>query len=166
MDWRQIKNIFIISFLILNLYLIYELVKVINSNNVDIKTEVESTIETRLKLEGIEYGSLPDTYVEDFTLKATNPKLFTIEDAQKSVLSNQVVTINGNTELVSVLKEPLLITEKSGPTELNKFIKENILYGDQYRFWKKAMMVFPLFIRSNIRENHYLKMIRQDLSLM
>ena len=82
--------------------MIYELVKVIDSNDVDVKTEVESTIETRLKLEGIEYGSLPDAYVEDFTLKATNPKIFTIEDAQKSVLSNQVVTINGNTELVWV----------------------------------------------------------------
>ena len=32
-------------------------------------------------------------YVEDFTLKA-NPKTFTIEDTQKSVLSNQMVTIN------------------------------------------------------------------------
>ena len=76
-------------------------------------------------------------YVEDFTLKA-NSKTFTIEDTQKSVLSNQMVTINRNTELVSILKEPLPITEKFGPTELNNFIKENVLYGDQYRFWKKS----------------------------
>ena len=76
-------------------------------------------------------------YVEDFTLKA-NPKTFTIEDTQKSVLSNQMVTIHRNTELVSILKEPLPITEKFGPTELNNFIKENVLYGDQYRFWKKS----------------------------
>ena len=76
-------------------------------------------------------------YVEDFTLKA-NPKIFTIEDTQKSILSNQMVTINSNTELVSILKEPLPITEKFGPTELNNFIKENVLYGDQYRFWKKS----------------------------
>ena len=138
MDWSKIKNIFIISFLILDLYLIYEFVKVIDSNEVDVKTEIESSIETRLKAEGIEYGPLPDTYVEDFTLKATNPKIFTIEDTQKSILSNQMVTINRNTELVSILKEPLPITEKFGPTELNKFIKENVLYGDQYRFWKKS----------------------------
>ena len=76
-------------------------------------------------------------YVEDFTLKA-NSKTFTIEDTQKSVLSNQMVTINRNTDLVSILKEPLPITEKFGPTELNNFIKENVLYGDQYRFWKKS----------------------------
>jgi regulatory protein YycI of two-component signal transduction system YycFG len=49
-----------------------------------------------------------------------------------------MVNINQNTELVSILKEPLLISEKFGPTELNNFIKENILYGDQYRFWKRG----------------------------
>ena len=49
-----------------------------------------------------------------------------------------MVKIHRNTELVSILKEPLPITEKFGPTELNNFIKENVLYGDQYRFWKKS----------------------------
>ena len=137
MDWSKIKNIFIISFLILDLYLIYELVQVIDSNQVDVKAEIESSIETKLKAEGIEYGPLPESIVEDFTLKA-KPKIFTREDTQKSELSNQIFKININTELVSFLKEPLPITENFGPTELNKFIKENILYGDQYRFWKKS----------------------------
>ena len=36
---------------------------------------------------------LPEKYVEDFTLKA-KPKIFTREDTQKSILSNQMVTIN------------------------------------------------------------------------
>ena len=120
--------------------MIYEFVKVIDSNQVDVKAEVESSsIETKLKAAGIEYGSLPGTYVEDFTLKA-EPKIFTREDTQKSILSNQIpiVTINNNTELFSTLKEPLQISEKFGPTELNNFIKENVLYGDQYRFWKKS----------------------------
>ena len=137
MDWSKIKNIFIISFLILDLYLIYEFVKVIDSNVVDVKSNIDSSIEPTLKAEGIEYGPLPEKYVEDFTLKA-NSKTFTIEDTQKSILSNQVVKIHSNIELVSILKEPLPITEKFGPTELNNFIKENVLYGDQYRFWKKS----------------------------
>ena len=76
MDWSKIKNIFIISFLILDLYLIYELVQVIDSNEVDVKAEIESSIETKLKAEGIEYGPLPESIVEDFTLKA-KPKIFT-----------------------------------------------------------------------------------------
>jgi regulatory protein YycI of two-component signal transduction system YycFG len=137
LDWSKIKNIFIISFLILDLYLIYELVKVIDSNVVDVKSNIDSSIETTLKREGIEYDPLPEKYVEDFTLKA-NSKTFTTEDTQRSVLSNQIVTIHPNTELFSTLKEPLPITEKFGLTELNNFVKENVLYGDQYRFWKKS----------------------------
>jgi regulatory protein YycI of two-component signal transduction system YycFG len=137
LDWSKIKNIFIISFLILDLYLIYEFVKVIDSNQINVKANIESSIETKLKAEGIEYGSLPETYVEDFTLMA-KPKNFTIEDTQKSILSNQRVTIISDTEIYSSLKEPIPITEKFGPTELNNFIKENVLYGEQYRFWKKS----------------------------
>ena len=37
---------------------------------VDVKSNIDSSIETTLKAEGIEYGPLPEKYVEDFTLKA------------------------------------------------------------------------------------------------
>ena len=49
-----------------------------------------------------------------------------------------MVTLNSNTEIFSLLKEPIPISKKFGPTELNNFIKENVLYGDQYRFWEKS----------------------------
>ena len=81
--------------------MIYEFVKVIDSNEVDVKSKIDSSIEPTLKTEGIEYGPLPEKYVEDFTLKA-NSKIFTKEDTQKSILSNQKVTINRNIELVSI----------------------------------------------------------------
>ena len=55
--------------------MIYEFVKVIDSNEVDVKAEIESSIETKLKADGIEYAPLPETYVEDFTLKAITLKL-------------------------------------------------------------------------------------------
>ena len=69
MDWSKIKNIFIISFLILDLYLIYEFVKVIDSNVVDVKANIDSSIETKLKAEGIEYGPLPETVCRGFYFK-------------------------------------------------------------------------------------------------
>jgi len=143
LEWSKIKNIFIISFLILDLYLIFELVKVIDSNEYDVKAETESSIETRLKADGIEYETLPKSYVEDFYLMA-KPKVFTVEDTEKLILSNQMVTIKNDTELDSLLKEPLKITEKFGPAELNKFIKDNVLYGDQYHFWKRSTDGFSI----------------------
>jgi regulatory protein YycI of two-component signal transduction system YycFG len=137
LDWSKIKNIFIISFLILDLYLIYGFIKVVESNEYDVKAEPEFSFEALLKTQEIEYITLPKTNVEDFYLTA-EPKIFTIEDTKTSILSNQMVTIRGDTQLDSILKEPLAITEKSGQEELNQFIKDNVLYGDQYHFWKRS----------------------------
>lgn len=137
MDWRQIKNIFIISFLILDLYLIYELVQVLQLSKVDVKAETGSSIEMRLKADEIEYDRLPTEYVEDYYLKA-KPKTFTNEDKEELMLSDQLVTINNGTSLESTLKEPLKVTEKSWRNELDQYIKENVLYGTQYQFWKRS----------------------------
>jgi len=158
LDWSKIKNIFIISFLILDLYLIYELFKVVESNEYNVKAETESSVEMRLKADEIEYISLPKNYVEDYYLKA-KPKTFTTEDTQKTILSNQAVTINNGTEIESFLKEPIKVTEKFAVTDLSSFIKENVLYGDQYQFWKKSndgssIVYTQQYKEKNLFENH------------
>ncbi|WP_338471209.1 two-component system regulatory protein YycI [Niallia sp. XMNu-256] len=139
MDWSKIKNIFIISFLILDLYLIIELVEMFQLSEYDVKAETESSIETRLKADEIQISvPLPKNNVQDYLLKA-KPKTFTIEDTEKSILADQNVTIQQNgTMLESTLKEPLKISEKFGPNELNQFIKEHVLHGTQYTFWNKS----------------------------
>ncbi len=145
MDWSKIKNIFIFSFLILDLYLVFQLVEMFQINEYEVKAETEYSIEVRLKSNEIEYPSLPKNYVQDYYLKA-KPKTFTIEDTEKSILSDQDVTIKDGTMLESKvgtmleshLKEPLKITEKFGPNELNQYIKEHVLYGTHYTFWKKS----------------------------
>lgn len=121
----------------MDLYLIYELAQVFQLNEYDVKAETESSIETRLKADEIEYPSLPKDYVQDYYLKA-KPKIFTIEDTERSMLSDQTVTINDGTMLESILKEPIKVTEKFGPDELNQYIKEHVLYGSQYKFWKQS----------------------------
>lgn len=104
----------------------------------DVKAETESSIEMRLKADGIEYVSLPKNFTQDYYLKA-KPKTFSTEDTQEAILSNQHVTLQNNgTMLESMLKEPIKITEKFGVNELNQYIKENVLYGSQYQFWKRS----------------------------
>jgi regulatory protein YycI of two-component signal transduction system YycFG len=39
--------------------------------------------------------------------------------------------------LESLLDEPLKITEKSGRADLNNFIKNHVLFGEEYVFWKR-----------------------------
>ena len=61
-----------------------------------------------------------------------------IEEAKKTKLKGQDITITDGTVLNSALDESYKISEKFDPSELNTFIKNKVLYGDQYRFWEKS----------------------------
>ena len=63
LDWSKIKTIFIISFLILDIYLMYEFFKIQVSNQYEIQTE--TSIEKWLKADEIEYVPLPTGYLEE-----------------------------------------------------------------------------------------------------
>ncbi|WP_338450406.1 two-component system regulatory protein YycI [Niallia oryzisoli] len=137
MDWSKIKTIFIISFLILDIYLMYEFFKIWDASQYEVvKRENEASIEKRLMADEIDYVPLPKGYVEDQYLKA-KPKVFKDEDKEKDLLSGQKITIKDGTTLESTLNEPLKVSDKFGPSELNSFIKNHILYGEDYRFWEK-----------------------------
>ncbi|WP_071393133.1 two-component system regulatory protein YycI [Bacillus tuaregi] len=139
MDWSKIKTIFIISFLILDLYLVYEFFKIWDESQYEVvKPEVEESIEKRLKVDEIEYVTLPKSFVEDYYLKA-KPKEFKEEDlVDNSTLKNQTTKVTAGTILESELNEPLKVSDKFGPSELNSFIKNHILYGDEYRYWEES----------------------------
>lgn len=135
MDWSKIKTIFIISFLILDIYLVYEFFKIQVTNEYEIQTE--ASIEKWLKAEEIEYGQLPTGYLEEHYLKA-RPKVFNADDTKRAIFSDQDVNIIGNsTVLESVLKKPYKIKDRFEPSQLSSFIKTHILYGDEYRYWEK-----------------------------
>ena len=136
MDWSRIKTIFIICFLILDIYLIYEFLKIQDSNQVEVQTETEASLEKRLKDDEIKYETLPTDYLEDYYLKA-KPKVFTTEDFKKTIFSDQTTNIISGTVLESFLDKPLEIKDQSNTIEINNFIKNHVLYGDQYSFWEK-----------------------------
>lgn len=138
MDWSKIKTIFILTFLVLDIYLMYEFFKLKDASQYE--PMAQATFEKRLKTDEIEYGDLPKNYQKDRYLSA-KPMVFDskeIEELEKTKLKGQNITISEGTILNSVLDEPIKITEKFNPTELNSFIKNKVLFGDQYRFWEKG----------------------------
>lgn len=137
MDWSKIKTIFIISFLLLDLYLLYEFLKLENASQYEIMTE--TSIDKQLKTDGIEYNELPQGEMKDNFLSAI-PKSFSSDELKwygNSKLNNQSITISNKTFLLeSVLKRPLKLGKNIEQADLNAFISKNVLYGDQYRFWE------------------------------
>ena len=89
-----------------------------------------------MKDDEIEYGTFRKDHLEDYYLNA-KPKVFTNEDIQNTIFTDQTTNIiNGNT-LESFLNKPFKVKNRSDSIELNNFIKNNVLYGDQYQFWEK-----------------------------
>ncbi|MBY0123624.1 two-component system regulatory protein YycI [Bacillus sp. S/N-304-OC-R1] len=136
MDWSRIKTIFILTFLVLDIYLMYEFFKLKDSSQYEYSTE--TSFEKRLKADEIEYVELPKNYVKDRYLSA-KPKNFTNEDIEalkKTKLKGQG-QVNSGTVLSFVLDKPYDLNDKFEIADINSFVKNNILFGDQYRFWKK-----------------------------
>ena len=57
MDWSKIKTIFIITFLILDVYLLFQFMKIRDANKYEVITE--ASFEEKLKADEIKYVDLP-----------------------------------------------------------------------------------------------------------
>lgn len=133
MDWNRIKTIFIITFLILDVYLLFQFMKSRDANKYELIT-VEK-VEDKLKADEIQYGELPKTPIKEQYLSAKQ-KVFTKGDTAK--LKGQTALLKDPSTMLSVtLDKPLSVGSKFEPSELSTFLKENVLYGDHYYFWEK-----------------------------
>src|SRR5699024_11318478 len=59
MQWGQIKTLFILCLLILNVYLFYQFIDKQNESDLRVKEAPDSSIEAKLKNENIKVGELP-----------------------------------------------------------------------------------------------------------
>ncbi|RFU67284.1 hypothetical protein D0469_15425 [Peribacillus saganii] len=130
MEWSKTKSIFIIVFLVLNIFLLFQYMEKRNSNKYEYIPE--TSLEEDLTENDITYGKLPDNVKEEKYVTAKS-KTFTKDDVQK--LKGQGAAITGETLLVSILEKPFKIDEDFKSEQLDKYIKDTVLFGEDYRFW-------------------------------
>lgn len=133
MDWSKIKTIFILTFLILDVYLLFQFMKIRDANKYEIVTETK--FEEKLEADEIRYKELPKAPIEDQYLSA-KPKMFTKEDTEKLKEQSALLKEPGTTLQVK-LDKPIALNTKFEAAELTSFVRDNVLYGEQYQFWKK-----------------------------
>jgi regulatory protein YycI of two-component signal transduction system YycFG len=131
MDWSKIKTIFIISFLILDIYLMYQFLLIRDANKYKFLSEV--SLEDKLKTDEIDFIELPKGIVKDNYLSA-KPKEFGKQEL--ILLKEQSVTLIEGTLIHSVLSNPIPLNEKFDALEVQSFLNTYVLYGDQYGFWE------------------------------
>ncbi|MBS4218274.1 two-component system regulatory protein YycI [Bacillus sp. FJAT-49711] len=128
MDWNRIKTIFIIAFLILDLFLLSQLMT--KTRQFEVKDN--PTTEENLKSDGIKYDGLPKNVVSDHYMSA-NSKVFTEEELAK--IEDKVEFPEDGAAIHVTLKKPIVVNEKQKFLELNDFISSHVLYGENYDFW-------------------------------
>ena len=128
MDWSRIKTIFIIAFLILDVFLLTQYINKFQTNQLEVRKDL--SFEEKLNNDGITYKNLPKETMQDQYLSA-NTKIFTEKDV--SQLKNQTVQIGDGSSIVGELKNPISVDFAHPPfTELESFMKNQMLHGDQY----------------------------------
>lgn len=133
MDWSKIKTIFIVTFLILDVYLLYQFMQIRDANKYEIITE--TSLEDKLKADDIKYVDPPKMPITDQYVSA-KLRAFKNEDLIK--LKGQTPEIKNGDILNSTFINPVPLPDKLDSSALSNFMKDNILFGDHYQIWKKT----------------------------
>ena len=131
MDWSKTKTIFIVVFLILNAFLLYQYIDKKTAN--DYEYFAKSSIEEELKENEVTYPTLPNQPIKERYLNAVSKK-FTDDELKK--LKNQKISQINDQKLFSVFDKLFLLGNSQHSEALDAFVKENVLYGEDYRFWR------------------------------
>ncbi|KGR79854.1 two-component system regulatory protein YycI [Ureibacillus manganicus] len=152
MDWSKSKSIFIIVFLILDIFL-YSLY--LNRHTEAQKVEVlgEKTIEARLKDDNITYSTLPN--IETAPYLSGSVKHFTEEDLH--FINGQEVTIESESKIIVTFDEPIAVNDVNDPLSYVDFLQTYIIDNPYYTLWEvdETNQTTTFFQRTNNRTIYY-----------
>ncbi|MFC0186691.1 two-component system regulatory protein YycI [Fictibacillus aquaticus] len=137
MDWYKTKTIFILTFLVLNLFLAYQLYMKMDRNN--IKTLGEQPLEERLSNNNIKYKGKIPAYREDQTLISGQRYSFT-PDERKNYETKAIALADSSTDmtLAFTIKKPIVMKKSRADviSQMENFLTDNVIRGKDYDFYK------------------------------
>lgn len=131
MDWSKSKSIFIVVFLILDVFL-YSLYLNLHTEAQQVEVLGNSNIEARLKEDNITYGALPNNIEKAAYISA---KVKNFDEVKLPFQNAQDITIENNNKLIVILKDPIKLKSVEDKVLLNEFVKANVTNGADYTLW-------------------------------
>ena len=157
MQWGQIKTLFILSFLILNVYLFIQFIDKLEETDLGILEEETSTIDERLEDENITYTELPEEQAQEPYI-SVNRKAFTEEEFSLfNDFKNQETVLIDKNFVVSLFDKPVPIPAKDSESVIEDFVKKTFIYPDEYVLWdwNKELNVLVFFQEKNERPIYF-----------
>lgn len=157
MQWGQIKSLLIVSFLILDVYLLFQFLEKKAEADIGILEQHTSTIEEQLADDQITYEALPDEEYEE-TYISVQQQLFSEEELEAEEKKiDQVSYIINNNFIVSKVEQELVIKESFNESQITDRFNELVYFSDEYTFWSwnKAENVIIFFQEKGNRPVYY-----------
>ncbi|WP_085993824.1 two-component system regulatory protein YycI [Oceanobacillus senegalensis] len=137
MQWGHIKTLFILSFLILNIYLLVQLIDKQKNGDYGMINSQESSIEERLAVENISIEPDLNMEISDETYILATQKTFTDQEVEQlENKDNQEITIIDNKLIVSQLDQPISLSKDMLEEEVNRRVKSVVTFPEQFTFWE------------------------------
>ncbi|MDT8862801.1 two-component system regulatory protein YycI [Alkalihalobacillus sp. MEB130] len=130
MDWSRTKTIFIITFLLLNIFLTWQLIETHNMNQISLITE--ATIQEVLRENNVTIEiELPEEESPGLLVVGKQVEL-SLDDIP--ALDDQEIDYLDSHTILSELEEPFALTREGFASELPAFLSTYVFEGDNYRF--------------------------------
>lgn len=135
MQWNRIKNLFILVFLILNIYLLYQYNEKREQADVPVLETQESSIEHQLELEDIVIADFPDEDLKE-TYISVNQRTFS-EDEFKEIntIKDQKMMLVNKSFIVSLFEKPFALQENDSEKDIKKIFEDQIPFVEEYEYW-------------------------------
>lgn len=131
MDWSRAKNIFIITFLLLNLFLGYQLMEKRKDSNYNYISR--ATLQENLEQMNIEVH-LDEMDEVIFASPISGSFYYFNEKLLEERLKNQNFELLTETTLHSKLETPYKLVTVNLPVVVESFVQQNVFRGDEYTF--------------------------------
>ncbi|ALX49561.1 two-component system regulatory protein YycI [Lentibacillus amyloliquefaciens] len=152
MQWKQIKTLFILCFLVLNVYLSLMLYEKETQSEYAMPETSDATLAEQLESENISISAdLPNGDLNQSNL-SLNQKSFTEEELSFfDDTDNQEVEVINDNFILSRFETPIAIPEDADGSIISDMVKSNLLLADNYRFsgWNTEMNVLIFFQEKN-----------------
>lgn len=157
MQWSQIKTLFILCFLVLDVYLLFQFFDKQDRADLGLLEPQVASVEDRLEEENIQIGPLPED-ASDEAFLSVQPKTFSDDDIKDlDELKDQETTVIDKRFIVSEFERPVSVSADSSKDKIEKAVKKFVLYPDEYQLWNwnKDMNVLVFLQKKNDRPVYF-----------
>ncbi|MCY8913283.1 two-component system regulatory protein YycI [Bacillus atrophaeus] len=137
MEWNKTKTIFIIAFLVLDIFLGYQFFEKRSSSEYDVIKN--SSVQTDMNEDHITYGTLSDNAKEGSRITA-NQKSFTKEEIESLKGQKPKMDMPSDKHKVTKLKmeftSPIALSKDSVEDDAKVLVSSEFQDGEEYKLWK------------------------------